>query len=279
MKILLSSLLALAVPGLSFADSPPWYRDAGDYIAHRTVRMGFPTAPHTTLLTDGKRYDAVVGKRLSLLDWSVKGPASAWTLGVEAGMLASLERFSRSGQLTFATNTFDGFFGAFVGFGRKGWIVLARVAHLSAHLVDNSPNILQPVNYSHFWEEVIVGKTFPNPENQSLWDLHLQGSLGLNHTSTPASKQPRASLGASFGHSLRGPGSLALLASADMLRAGVENQRPNYSLFAGFGSLNRPGSLRRPFRIGVAHFAGSDYRNQNYNRRHRWTTGEISLEF
>lgn len=255
-----------------------WFRDPGEYLAHRSVRMGIPASTQSSIFTDGKRFDANIGKRLSLINWSVKGPSTAWTAGIDAGMLASLQRYSRNGQFTFATNTFDGFFGAFIEKGWDGWIAMLRFAHLSAHLVDNSPNILNPVNYSHFWEELVVGKTFPHPDKASNWDLHLQGSVGVNHTSIPSRNQPRASFGLSYGHTLNGHDSLALLTSADVLRAGVQGQKPSYSLFAGLGSLNRPDSTRRPFRVGFAFFRGSDYRNQNYNRTQNWTTLELSTE-
>jgi len=263
----------------SAAETKPFFRSAGEYLSHRSVRMGLPTATNPVLLTDGKRFDATLGKRLNLLEWSVKSPANAWFAGIDAGVLASLQRYNRAGQLIFATNTFDGFFGAYLGKALDGWLFLARFAHLSAHLVDNSPNILNPVSYSQFWEEVVVGKTFPNPEVASPWEVHLQGSVGLNHSSFPANKQPRASLGVSAGHALGGLNSVALLASADVLRAGVQNQKPSYAAFLGLGSLNRPDSTTRPYRAGLAFHRGSDYRNQNYNRKQNWTTFELSTEF
>jgi hypothetical protein len=278
MKTLL--LLSLLVAPLScLAESAPWFRGPGEYIANRSLRVGLPTETAAKVLLDGKRFDVTLGKRLPLLTWNEEGAATAWTAGIDAGMLASLQRYNSGGRLTFATNTFDGFFGAFLAKAWDGWLVMGRFAHLSAHLVDNSPNILMPLGYSQFWEELVVGKTFPSPEMESDWELHLQGSLGLNHTSTPAHKNPRAAAGASFGHSVSGPGSLAVLASADMLRAGVDGQRPSYAFFLGMGTLNRPGSTIRPFRAGVAHLSGSDYRNQNFNQKHQWTTIEVSTDF
>lgn len=256
-----------------------WYRDAGEYIASRTTRMGFPTDVNSKILTDGKRYDVSVGKRIPLLLWEEKSLWDSWVFGLDGGMLASLERFARTGKLTFATNTFDGFFGLFAGRAWDGWIALLRYAHLSAHLVDNHPQVSSPVVYNQFWAEAIVNKSLPGPERESDWDLSLQGSVGLNNTSAPAAKQPRASLGVSYGHALRRAGDYALLASADALRAGVNGQRPTYAFFAGFGTLNRPQTTHRPFRAGIAHFTGSDYRNQFYARKQRWTTFEISAEF
>jgi hypothetical protein len=195
-------------------------------------------------------------------------------------MLASLVRYTSQGRLTFATNTFDGFFGIWAGFvNGDGWVTLFRFAHLSAHLVDNSPLILVPLAYSQFWNEVIVGKTFPEVRRESDWNLHLQGTLGLNNTSIPSSDQARADLLADFGYALKGPDSLALIASADALRAGVENQAWTYVFFLGAGYLSRPQTTHRPFRFGVAHFRGSDYRNQLFFQRQNWTTFEISAEF
>lgn len=281
MKQSLLLLLTLLAPLTSFAESEGslWFRGPGEYIANRSLRVGLPTETASKMLLDGKRFDVTLGKRLPILTWGEEGPASAWTAGIDAGMLASLQRYNSGGRLTFATNTFDGFFGAYLAKAWDGWLIMGRLAHLSAHLVDNSPNILNPVGYSQFWEEVIVGKTFPSPEVESDWELHVQGNVGVNHTSMPTHKNPRAGFGMSFGHSLSGPGTLAVLASADMLRAGVEGQKPSYSYFLGMGTLNRPGSKIRPFRAGLAHLSGSDYRNQNYNKKHEWTTFEISTDF
>lgn len=279
MKPSLLLLLTLLAPLSSFAEDSAWFRGPGEYIANRSLRVGLPTETASKMLLDGKRFDVTLGKRLPIFTWGEEGPASAWTAGIDAGMLASLQRYNSGGRLTFATNTFDGFFGAFLAKAWNGWLVMGRFAHLSAHLVDNSPNILNPVGYSQFWEEVIVGKTFPSPEVESDWELHVQGSAGFNHTSVPVHRNPRAGLGLSFGHSLSGPGTLAVLGSADVLRAGVIGQKPSYSFFLGMGTLNRPGSKIRPFRVGLAHLSGSDYRNQNYNKKHEWTTVEISTDF
>ncbi len=269
-------VLTLLLPQISYAQN--WYRDAGDYIAHRSVRQGLSTETTTKVLTDFKRYDTAIGKRVALLTWSEKGSATAWTAGIDAGMLASLQKYQRNGQLTFATNTFDGYFGAFIGKGVDGWNILARFAHLSAHLVDNSPNILTPNNYSQFWEELIVGKTFPNPEVASEWEVHVQANVGLNHTSVPVARQPRAGFGVSAAHLLADHESFSILGSADALRAGVDNQKPTYSFFLGVGTLNRPTLKTRPWRVGVAHFRGSDYRNQNFNQRQKITMLELGLE-
>jgi hypothetical protein len=145
--------------------------------------------------------------------------------------------------------------------------------------VDNSPLILTPLSYSQFWNEIIVGKSFPGTSAPSDWDLHIQGSVGLNNTSTPRSNQPRASLGADFGYAFSGPDSLGILASADALRAGVMGQKNTYAYFLGLGYLSRPQTTHRPFRAGVAYFTGSDYRNQLYMNSQDWFTFEIATEF
>jgi hypothetical protein len=279
MKNLLFVLALISVPSIALAESKPWFRSAGDYMAYRTERWGVPTDPSTKVITDGKRFDTSIGKRISLLTWGDDEFKKAWSFGIEGGMLASLYRYSKDGSLTFATHTFDGFFGAYVGYMKKGWIAMLRTGHLSAHLVDNAPEILNGVSYSQFWNEIIVGKTFPAPAESSLWEVHVQGSLGLNNTSTPKGAQPRAALGVSGAYALRGDGKVAVLASADALRAGVEDQRNSYTAFVGVGSLNRPHSTIRPWRAGFAHFFGSDWRNQYYQRKQNWTAFEASTEF
>lgn len=260
------------------AEGALWYRDAGEYLTSRSTRMGFPTDVNTKVITDAKRYDVGLGKRIPLLVWDDESLSDAWVVGVDGGMLASLTKYSRAGKLTFATNNFDGYFGAFIERGFDGWLFMFRMAHLSAHLVDNSPQILAPVSYSQFWNEIIVGKTFPEPETKSNWDLHLQGSLGLNNTSSPIAKQPRASAGVSAAYAPGGPDRLAFILSGDALNAGVQGQEATYATFLGFGTLNRPNTTHRPFRAGMAYYFGTDYRNQFYYRKQDWFTFEISTE-
>lgn len=261
-------------------EKTPWFRNAGEYIAHKSTRLGVPTDTNTKIHTDAKRFDVGIGKRIPIFSWGETSPAQAWVIGVDGGMHASLTRFSKNGNLTFATNTFDGFFGAFLARGfSDGWQVMFRTAHLSAHLVDNAPTILNPISYSQFWNEIIVNKTFPAPEVESDWEISLQGSVGLNNSSAPTAKQPRYTGGASFGYGLSGPDSVAILASADMLNAGVRAQDPTYLLFLGLGTLNRPQSTHRPLRVGVAHLAGSDFRNQYFAKKQNWTTFEIATDF
>ena len=280
--LLLAGLLTALLPFSSQADDSPWYRNAGEYLATRSVRMGVPTDFSTMVITDGKRFDVNVGKRIPLYTWGEDGFSKAWSFGVDGGVLASLARYQKDNNLTFATNTFDGFFGAYVGYMNDGWIAMLRTAHLSAHLVDNAPEISTGsggVSYSQFWNEIIVGKTFPGPTQESPWEIHLQGSLGVNNTSTPRNTNPRAAFGISAAHSLSGHGSFSVLGSADVLRAGVEGQKASYTFFLGVGSMNRVLSTSRPFRVGVAHFTGSDYRNQYYQRRHKWTAFQVAVEF
>lgn len=266
-------------PGEREPKEKPWYRDAGDYLSSRSVRMGVPTDTNTKVITDAKRFDVSLGKRISLFEWSEKGPAETWAAGIDGGMLASLTRYKKGGQLTFATNTFDGFFGAWIGYIGGGWLTLFRYGHLSAHMVDSNSDLFAAKNYSQFWGEIIAGKTFPIHNEESDWEVHLQGSVGMNHTSAPAKKQPRATLGTTVSYSPWGPDSVAFIGSADALRAGVTGQKNSYSFFTGIGSINRPSSKHRPYRVGLAHFAGSDYRNQYYYLKQKWTTFEISTEF
>jgi hypothetical protein len=276
----LAFLFPLTSTAASDSDSrDPWYRDVGEYISSRTVRMGLATDPNSKILTDGHRFDVSVGKRLPIYSWGQVSLSEGWAAGVDAGMLASLERStSHTGTFLFATNTFDGFFSGWAAYTGGGWIGMFRYSHLSAHLVDNSPRIYSPTTYSQFWNELICGKDFPGPKEKSPWDLYFQGSVGLNNTSAPKNKQPRASLGADFGYSFFGPGSNGLILSADVLHAGVTGQTSTYSFFAGFGSVNRSNTVRRPFRVGVDYFTGSDYRNQFYADRQHWLALEVETE-
>jgi hypothetical protein len=288
--VALAALLWL--PGLALAknlppataatptEDPLWYRNAGEFLASRSTRTLAPTDVSTKIVTDAKRFDVSVGKRIPVYSWNTESPTDTWSVGVDGGMLASLIRYSNEGRLTFATNTFDGYFGAWVGFVRSsGWMALFRTGHLSAHLVDNSPQVLNAIAYSQFWNEVIVAKSFPRLDQERDWNLHLQASLGANNTSTPPLDQPRASLTADFGYALHGPDSLGILATADALRAGVANQAVSYTFFLGMGYLPRPQTRHRPLRAGLAYFRGSDYRNQLFQNRQNWLTFELAAEF
>ncbi len=258
----------------------PWYRSASEFLASRSVRKNAPTDVNTKVITDARRIDVSLGKRIPVFGGTDEGLYEGWAIGVDGAMIASLVRYTNEGRLTFATNTFDGTFGLWAGYTNgDGWLAMFRAAHLSAHLVDNSPQILNPISYSQFWNEIIVGKSFPETRVASDWDLHLQGSVGLNNTSTPRSSQPRATVGADFGYAFCGPDSLGLLASADALRAGVYGQLNTYSFFLGLGYLSRPQTTHRPFRAGLVYLTGSDYRNQLYQSKQNWLTFEVATEF
>ncbi|MGZ3712838.1 MAG: hypothetical protein ACXVBE_13830 [Bdellovibrionota bacterium] len=267
------------IPSVKPEAEKPWFRNAAEYLTSRSVRPGAATEVNSKIISDGKRFDVSLGKRINLYHWGEKSLAETWSIGVDGGMLASLTRYKYKGQLTFATNTFDGYFGAYIGHIWDGWLTLFRYGHLSAHLVDSSPDIFNPVLYSQFWGEFILGKTFPKPLEESNWEVHLQSSVGLNNTSSPKANQPRASFNMSGGYSPGGPDTIAIIASADALNPGVTGQKPTYAMFLGAGSLNRPNSTQRPYRFGLAYVSGSDYRNQCYAKRQHWTTVEVSTEF
>jgi hypothetical protein len=287
MKFVFLAALLLASPSAHATeapatplDAPLWYRNAGEFLASRTTRSISPTDVSTKIITDAKRFDVGVGKRIPLLNWGTTSATDTWSAGIDGGMLASLIRYSNQGRLTFATQTFDGYFGAYAGFVESsGWMGMFRTGHLSAHLVDNSPLFLNPIAYSQFWNEVVVGKSFPRLDQPSDWGVHTQASLGVNNTSTPPLSQPRASLDVDGGYAFNGEDSLALIGTADALRAGVQNQAWSYSFFLGIGYLARPQTHHRPFRVGLAYFRGSDYRNQLYQNRQNWFTGELAAEF
>jgi hypothetical protein len=257
-----------------------WFHDAGEYLASRSTRYLAPNDVSSKIISDAKRFDVVLGKRIPVFSWSEDSPSDGWAAGIDGAMLASLTRYSSQGRLTFATDTFDGMFGAWLGFvNGDGWLMMLRTAHLSAHLVDDSPILFSSIPYSQFWTEIIVGKSFPETRKVSDWNLHLQGSVGVNYMAIPYPQQPRANLSADFGYALSGPDSLAVIATADAQRAGVQGQKNSYLMFLGLGFLSRPQTTHRPFRFGVVHFSGSDYRNQLYQNTVDWTTFEIAAEF
>jgi len=266
-------------PSTSAPKRKLWFRNSGEWVASRTVRAGVSTEPTGIIITDGKRFDTTVGKRFPVFTWKEKSMSESWSIGIDGGMLASLVRYNNLGNLAFGTNTFDGFFGAYFAYANDGSIFLFRTAHLSAHLVDNSPDILTPISYSQFWNEIILGQNFPAPEEESDWDLYLQTSIGLNNTSAPASNNPRLAFGISAGKALSGPDSLAIIASGDILNTGVQNQRSSYSAFLGLGRLQRPNTTHRPYRFGVVTLQGTDQRNQYYTRRQNFTAFELQAEF
>jgi hypothetical protein len=263
----------------SAAPGKVWFRNAGEWLSTRTVRQGIATDATTKLITNGKRFDVTIGKRIPLFNWKEKSLSSVLTLGIDGGMMASLNRFKQGNNPAFATETFDGFFGAFIGYTEGGNVFLLRTAHLSAHLVDNSPLIGIGSQYNQFWTEVIVGQNFPAPEEEADWDLYFQISAGRNYRSIPAPNGVRTQAGVSVGKCLSGLNSLAVLASADLLRQGASRQDPHYSAFLGLGYLNRPNSTHRPLRFGFSWQGGSDHRNQLHSRKSRFMGLEIQTEF
>lgn len=267
-----------AAPKANIEETPrPWFRSLGEWVSYRTVRPGLSSDPTTKILTDGARYDLTVGKRIPIFSIE-KSKTKGFVFGGDGGMFASLRRIKGAGTGVFATESFDGFFGLFAAYTWSSWIAMFRWGHLSAHLVDNAPNFASPINYSHFWGEWIIGKTWPNIEKPSKWLIHAQSSVGMNYKSAPPESNPRVSLGIDGGFSPWSPDALAFLISADLVDSGVEGQSKNYSYFAGMGFLGRPQSTHRPLRFGVTRLAGSDHRNQYYANKQKFLALDISLE-
>jgi hypothetical protein len=280
-KIILLSILysisAFAAPAES--DSQAWFRNEGEYAAYRSTRSGVMTEDNTEVVTDGLRYDAAVGKRIPLFTWGEEGKAEGWSAGIDGGMLASLRRQTVNGSLTFSTNTFDGHFGAFLGYIAEGWLFMFDTGHLSAHLVDGISTYQTPIRYSRFWNELMVGKSLFDPNGTDPVEVYFQGSIGANNTSTPNAHNPLWGLGVDLGAELSGPDSIAILATADASNAGVSGQTTTYSEFLGIGYLSKPNTVHRPFRVGASHFHGSDYRNQLFAQTQNFTAFEVQTTF
>lgn len=257
-----------------------WYRGSGEWIASRTVREGLVgDEPVSKILTDGKRFDVSIGKRIPIFTFNEESLTRAWSAGFDGGMAVSLFRNkNRANNVSFASENFDGFFGAYIARAMDDTIVMYRLGHISAHLVDNNPRVITAIPYSRFWNEIIVSQTLASVTEASNWDLHLQGALGLNFKSEPVKSNPRWLFGMDFGRKLGGPNSYALVATVDVRHSGVRNQKNNYSAFFGIGRLRRPESANRPVKFGVSHHWGSDYRNQYYNRKAKFTAFEIQAE-
>lgn len=271
--------------GLNFrepiGDKHSWYRGSGEWIASRTVRDGLVgDEPVSKILTDGKRFDASIGKRIPLIAINEESLTRAWSIGFDGGMLATLFRNSGSSAKTvFATENFDGFFGGYVARALDNTILMYRIGHISSHLVDNNPRVIQAIPYSRFWNEIIVSQTLSSITQASPWDLHVQASVGLNFMSEPNKDNPRWLAGIDLGRTLGNPDSMAVVATFDIRHPGVANQLDNYAMFVGIGRLRRPETTHRPFKAGVSHHWGSDYRNQYYNRSTRFTSFEVQIEF
>lgn len=279
--LLLFLLLSLnsfaAEAAVKSEDNTLWFRNVGEWLSYRSTRSGLATEPTAKLLTNGSRYDATLGKRISFYSCG-KSLTEGFVAGGDGGMLASLHHIRTTGTGVFGTESFDGFFGLFTGYTKDGYLAMFRWGHLSAHLVDNAPNFGSPVNYSHFWGEAILGKTWPNPALPANWNLHLQGSAGMNYQASPPTKNPRYQAGFDAGYSPWGFDRLAFLTSSDLQNAGVLGQATHFTAFAGMGFMGRPESTRRPIRAGVTHIWGSDERNQYYSRSDSFWGFEIQAE-
>jgi hypothetical protein len=257
-----------------------WYRGSGEWIASRTVRDGLVgDEPVTKILTEGKRYDVTIGKRVPLLVINEESLTRAWSVGFDGGMMVTLFRSTgSSSNVAFASENFDGFFGLYVARAMDDTIIMYRMGHISSHLVDNNRRVTRAIAYSRFWNEIIVSRTLSTVTAASPWDIHVQASLGANFKSEPKQANPRWLFGFDIGRTLGDPDSLAAITSFDVRHAGVKNQGNDYAAFLGIGRLRRPENTHRPYRIGVSHHWGSDYRNQYYLNRSKYTAFEIQIE-
>ena len=257
-----------------------WYRGSGEWIASRTVRDGLVgDEPVTKILTEGKRYDVTIGKRVPLLAINEESLTRAWGVGFDGGMMVTLFRNTgRSSNVAFASENFDGFFGLYVARAMDDTIIMYRMGHISSHLVDNNRRVTRAIPYSRFWNEIIVSRTLSTVTSASPWDAHIQASIGANFKSEPKQSNPRWLFGFDIGRTLGGPDRMAAIASFDIRHAGVKSQSNDYAAFLGLGRLRRPESTHRPYRIGVSHHWGSDYRNQYYSSKAKYTAFEIQIE-
>lgn len=265
--------------GPELRKDPRWYRTPGEWIAARTTRDGLTLEPVAKILSDGKRFDVGLGKRVPVFSWGEESLTKAWSAGFDGGMMVTMFRGRENTNVTFATENFDGFFGAYVARSLYNTIYMLRVAHVSSHLVDNNPRVLTAIPYSRFWLEAIVGRTFPAVDSSSPWNLHIQGALGFNFTSDPARDSMRYLFGFDLGYNLFGPDSLAIISSFDLRHTGVAGQSHYFATFLGLGRTKRPETTNRPWRIGVSHHWGSDYRNQYFRNTDKFTSMEVQLEF
>ena len=271
-------LFGFLLPLASSAAEGNWYRSNSEFLAYQTQRQALATDPSTKINSDGKRFDVTLGNRIPIYAW---GEGENWSIGVDGGMLASLSRYQNQGKLTFATETFDGFFGLYLARMLNQWLFMLRTAHLSAHLVDNSPDVFTNTNlYNVFWTEGLAGYFLRKPKRTETWNLYLQGSLGVYTTSLPEKSGPRTQLGITFNHHLNGPESLEAIVSGDLLHTGIDAQRVHTATFVGIGRSGAAvDTTGRPFRVGVTFFRGSDHRNQYYARTDRLTAFTVHTDF
>jgi hypothetical protein len=279
--MLLKNLILLGILSASptFASDARWFRSNAEFFAHQTQRQALATDPSSKINTDGKRFDVTIGNRIPLYAWDETAAGDGWSVGIDGGMLASLNQYRNEGKLTFATHTFDGFFGLYLGRSLGQWLLMLRTAHLSAHLVDNAPEVFTNTSlYNVFWTETVAGYFFRDPTKDQDWNFYAQGGLGAYTMASPRRDNPRASFGLTFNQRLAWD-SPDLIISGDVLRAGIEDQLPSTALFVGFGRAAKLDATKRPYRAGMTFFGGSDYRNQYYARRTKFTAFTVQTEF
>lgn len=259
-----------------------WYRDVGDWIADVTVRETVMNQPSSKIITNGKRFDVQIGERMPLWTINPKNRTTGWSIGIDGGVATTLSRADQTstGQkdLVFATETFDGHFGAYVAYGKRNYALMVRAGHLSSHLVDNSPQINNFISFSHFWTELAAVWSLTPPRKLRNWGGKLFGSIGFNWKVTPEERQPRAQLGLTLYHHLRGYDSLAIIGSADAFNQGIENQNIHWNFFIGIGYPKRAYSKKRPWRIGFNGMAGGETRNQFFSEDTYFTGVALQME-
>lgn len=260
--------------------APYWYRAPEEWISGQTVRNTLSNQPASHIYTDGKRFDVALGKRKVLFTWGRRGRTTAWVLGFDGGVGTTLTRVEKSGSsdLVFGTETFDGHFGGFIGRGSGDFIWLARIGHLSAHLVDNSPRLSQSISYSRFWVEGIVNYSFVPLHEKKPWALSAQAMIGANYKSTPSKKNPRYGIGITGSFQFWGFDSWGLIFDADLHNPGVENQDPHFNIFVGLGHPKHAYTTNHPWKIGINHMGGSESRNQFFTEDTGFTSLAIQMD-
>ncbi len=271
-------LFGFVMPLVSFAADGNWFHNNSEFLAYQTQRQAMANDPSTKINTDGKRFDVTLGNRIPVYSW---GEGENWSIGADGGMLASLSRYQSEGKLTFATETFDGFFGLYIARMLNEWLFMVRTAHLSAHLVDNAPDVFTNTTlYNAFWTEGLAGYFFREPKKATSWNIYLQGSLGVYTTSLPEKSGPRTALGLTYNHHLGGADSLEAIVSGDLLHTGIKGQKTHTATFVGIGRSGAAvDTSMRPFRVGVTFFRGSDHRNQYYTRTDHLTAFTVHTDF
>ncbi len=80
-------------------EDEPWYRNAGEYLSSRSTRALAPTDVNTKIITDAKRFDVSLGKRIPLLRWAEEDLHTGWAFGIDGGMLAFRRLLWRLGRV------------------------------------------------------------------------------------------------------------------------------------------------------------------------------------